>query len=296
MSTDAPIGDPLARNLSPSEDPNSPYFLHHSDGINTVVITPPLSGPNYLSWSRSFTLALSVKNKLGFLDGSITTPAGTSTLYGPWVRCNNIILSWIIHSISQEIASNVCFIGDAKKVWDKLKDRFAQPDNARIYQLQHQLGTIMQGTQSVNEYFTQLNAVWEEIHNYRPSPNCSCGLCTCDALGSVGERQQTDYVFKFLMGLNETYDGIRGQIIIMSPMPSLDKAFSLVLQEERQRQARVAILPAAESCALAASHNQTKKKDKSDLTCYNCGKAGHTKDKCYRLIGFLPDFKHHSSA
>ncbi|KAF5481751.1 hypothetical protein F2P56_002380 [Juglans regia] len=93
------------------------------------------------------------------------------------------------------------------------------------------------------------------------------------------------------MGLNETYDGIRGQILIMSPMPSLDKAFPLILQEERQRQARVAILPAAESCALAASHNQTKKKDKSDLTCYNCGKAGHTKDKCYRLIGFPPDFK-----
>ncbi|KAG6696134.1 hypothetical protein I3842_09G132400 [Carya illinoinensis] len=77
----------------------------------------------------------------------------------------------------------------------------------------------------------------------------------------------------------------------MSPMPPLDKAFSLVLQEERQRQARVAILPAAESCALAASHHQTRKRDKFDITCYNCGKTGHTKDKCYRLIGFPPDFK-----
>lgn len=176
-------------------------------------------------------------------------------------------------------------------MWDKLKSRFAQPDNVRIYHLQQQLGCIVQGTQLVSDYFTQLNAIWEELRNYRPLPFCSCGHCTCDTLSSVGETQQLDYVFKFLMGLNDSYDSIRGHIILMSPMPSLEKTFSLVLQEERQRQARTMVLPAPKSSALAALHVQTKKKDKSEITCYHCGKVGHTKEKCYRLIGFPPNFK-----
>ncbi|KAG6631377.1 hypothetical protein CIPAW_13G088300 [Carya illinoinensis] len=93
------------------------------------------------------------------------------------------------------------------------------------------------------------------------------------------------------MGLNESYEPIRGQIILMSPMPSLDKTFSLVLQEERQRQTRILAMPFPEALALAAYGNQIKRKEKSDLNCFHCGKPGHTKEKCYRLIGFPPNFK-----
>ena len=39
----------------------------------------------------------------------------------------------------------------------------------------------------------------------------------------------------FLMGLNETYAAVRGQILIMDPVPPLSKVFSLLLQDEKQR-------------------------------------------------------------
>ena len=39
----------------------------------------------------------------------------------------------------------------------------------------------------------------------------------------------------FSMGLNETYDAVRGQILLMAPMPPLRKVFSLILQDEKQR-------------------------------------------------------------
>lgn len=101
--------------LSPSENPNSPFFLHHSDNANTVVISPPLTDSNYLSWNRSFTLAISIKNKLGFLDGTIPTPDLSSTLYVSWMRCNNLILSWILNSISKEIDPMFCISVQQKK-------------------------------------------------------------------------------------------------------------------------------------------------------------------------------------
>ena len=39
----------------------------------------------------------------------------------------------------------------------------------------------------------------------------------------------------FLMGLNETYVAVRGQILIMDLVPPLSKVFSLLLQDEKQR-------------------------------------------------------------
>lgn len=38
------------------------------------------------------------------------------------------------------------------------------------------------------------------------------------------------------MGLNDTYSHIRGQILLIDPLPPLNKVFSLLTREERQRQ------------------------------------------------------------
>ena len=37
------------------------------------------------------------------------------------------------------------------------------------------------------------------------------------------------------MGLNESYSAIRGQILLMNPLPDVAKAYSSIVQEEKQR-------------------------------------------------------------
>ena len=37
------------------------------------------------------------------------------------------------------------------------------------------------------------------------------------------------------MGLNDLYSQIKGQILLMDPLPSINKVYSLLIQEERQR-------------------------------------------------------------
>ena len=65
------------------EDPSNPYFLHHGDNQGNVLVSQPLTGQdNYVSWSRAMQLSISIKNKLGFLDGSIQKPSPSDyTLY-----------------------------------------------------------------------------------------------------------------------------------------------------------------------------------------------------------------------
>ncbi|EOX99509.1 Uncharacterized protein TCM_008189 [Theobroma cacao] len=52
--------------ISPNEDLRSPYFLYHTNHHGLVVINPKLTSSNYVTWSRSFMLALSIKYKKYF--------------------------------------------------------------------------------------------------------------------------------------------------------------------------------------------------------------------------------------
>ena len=75
-------------------------------------------------------IALSVKNKLGFIDGSISKPAGNDpNLLSSWIRNNNIVISWILNSISKDISASIIFSESAFEIWLDLKDCFYQSNN-----------------------------------------------------------------------------------------------------------------------------------------------------------------------
>jgi hypothetical protein len=52
----------------------------------------------------------------------------------------------------------------------------------------------------------------------------------------VAEHYHQEYVYQFLMGLNESFAAIRGQILLMEPLPSVNKVFSMITQEEKQQE------------------------------------------------------------
>ena len=56
---------------------SDPYFLHSSDHPGIVLVTKLLNRDNYSTWSHSMGIALSAKNKSGFVDGSIEKPSKT---------------------------------------------------------------------------------------------------------------------------------------------------------------------------------------------------------------------------
>jgi hypothetical protein len=48
-------------------------------------------------------IALSAKNKMCFIDGSFPKPSMFKSYYNAWVRCNDLVVSWILNFISKEI-------------------------------------------------------------------------------------------------------------------------------------------------------------------------------------------------
>jgi hypothetical protein len=47
------------------------------------------------------------------------------------------------------------------------------------------------------------------------------------------DYHEEEYISHFLMGLKEILSHIRGQILLLDPIPPINKVFSLILQEER---------------------------------------------------------------
>jgi len=81
---------------------SNPFFLHNGDSPGAFLVSQPLIGENYNTWSRSMTMALRAKNKLKFVDGTLTKPNDPDGAEA-WTRCNDMILSWILNSLSKEM-------------------------------------------------------------------------------------------------------------------------------------------------------------------------------------------------
>ncbi|KAI4357199.1 hypothetical protein L6164_001164 [Bauhinia variegata] len=102
------------------------------------------------------------------------------------------------------------------------------------------------------------------------------------------------------MGLNESFGSIRGHILLMALLPNVNKAYSMLIHEETQRQIASRTVPfSSESAAMSVPSNQNSNLNPPrsnsskipNVICNYCKKLGHSKDKCYKLHGFPPDFK-----
>jgi hypothetical protein len=121
------------------------------------------------------TMALSAKNKLQFVDGSLPH---SSTLNGPefraWKRCNDTISSWIVNTVSKDIATSILYINNCQDVW---KERFSQKNGPQAFQLQKSKSSLSQDNMSVSSYFTHLKSLCDEFSTYKSF--FSMLLCSC---------------------------------------------------------------------------------------------------------------------
>ena len=151
------------------------------------------------------SIALIVKNKIAFVNGSLVQPITNEPyLRVAWLRANNLILSWLMNSIAKEIRGSLLYFTNAFDIWEELKNRYLKSDGPRVFSLEKSLSSISQNSKSITEYFSEFKALWDEYISYHPIPSCKCGnlnRCSCNILKDLTDRQQSDYVMKFLVGL-----------------------------------------------------------------------------------------------
>ncbi|XP_065865129.1 uncharacterized protein [Euphorbia lathyris] len=212
-----------------------------------------------------------------------------------------MVTSWIVHSVSNQIAQSVIWFDSAADVWNDLKDRFSQGDNIRVSELQKEIQALVQGSLAVNDYYTQLKTLWDELSNYRPLPKCACiPICNCGAILRFRSYKENDQVITFLRGLNANFSTICSQILLQEPLPQLNRVFALAIQHERHLNSYNPLISHIEPTAFVATQtfqprfsqnpNSGFKKPTNGPSklhiCNYCGKEGHMESSSYKKHGY----------
>lgn len=151
------------------------YFLQNSDHPGMNLISPVLTGNNYLTWSRSIKIALGAKTKLGFIDGRCKQLEEKDSRYEQWIKADCMVRYWILNSISKDIVEAFLYVNTARELWEELKERFGECNGPLLYQIQREITTVTQGGMTLTQYYTKLKKCWDELNCLTLVPECSCG-------------------------------------------------------------------------------------------------------------------------
>lgn len=81
--------------INPSDNTSSPYYLHPSNNPGSLLVSKVFVGDNYIAWSCSITITLTVKIKVAFIDDSISAPPiNQRILHTASLRANNLVLAY----------------------------------------------------------------------------------------------------------------------------------------------------------------------------------------------------------
>nr|GEZ07709.1 hypothetical protein [Tanacetum cinerariifolium] len=255
-------------------DFGDPLYLHASDTTGAPLVNIKLSGTeNYNVWSHAMILALETKNKLRFINGKCIRSNSDELLMSQWDRCNSVVLSWILGSVTEELYMGQIFSKLAMEVWDELKETYDKIDGLRQYDVMIKLPE-----------------------------------CTCDANKKFKEHNDLIKLMQFLMGLDDVYCPIRSNLLTRGPLPTIKTAFFIISREESHRGGSSNVSNKTHATSFASNvpnqsnfsnRNRTQNNDfnrgrptrNPNLLCTNYGFTGHTVERCYKITGFPPNFQ-----
>lgn len=263
------------------------YLLGTGDHPGMSLVTVPLTPTNCFGWSDDIINNLIAKGKEGFITGTLPRPNPVDSDYKLWIKIDAMIKAWIKNSISPDLQRAFAFAASSKALWKSIKDKYGQKNGVQLSKLKRTMTNLKQGTLTLTEYYTKIYEIIGEIEIIQPV----CG-CVCDAQQSILNRIDQDNMILFVKGLNDCYEAVRNQILLTDPLPTMSKAYSMVLQIEQQNDAYCS--PELSVCNLdSKKYEQTKKAtdkkrfqiDKKNMVCDFCKRKGHGRDMCSKLHG-----------
>lgn len=269
-------------------DFGDPLYLHASDTVNSTLVNFKLKGTeNYKVWACAMELALETKNKIGFIDGTCIRSETNVVLAKQWDRCNSVVLTWILNSVTEELYLGQIFSKTASVVWQELKETYDKVDGAVMFNLHHKISSLTQNGDSISEYYHKLNSLWRQYDVLVKLPSC-----VCDAAKSFSEHSQLIKLMQFLMGLNDIYQPIRSTILTQDPLPNVKTAFAIISREESHRGLNLTDGFKNQTSSFAAKSSDIKRTSRnSNLLCNKCGRVGHIVERCFEIIGYPESFK-----
>lgn len=132
-----------------------------------------------------------------------------------------------MNTISKELLSDIVYATNVAVVWADLKERFNKVDRSRGYRLHIEIFIIHHDNLSISTYFSRLRLLWDEFDPLVPSLSCEY-----DKSRTYVDHIASLRLFSFLMGLNKVYTQAQSQILIMIPLPCMERAYAIIMADK----------------------------------------------------------------
>ncbi|KAM0826787.1 hypothetical protein ACQ4PT_068640 [Festuca glaucescens] len=249
-----------------------------------------LSGPgNYISWAHHARLILSSHGH----DDLLTADENVKEKGSANKQVNDRVLVWLLGSMEPSVREQVETMTSVAEVWSSLETQFAGKSNKmQANRIMHELVNLKQHSRSVTEYAGEMKRLYRDLHYYHPfEPLDKKDL-------AIHHKWFEPIVSKiFLDGLDEKIN-LRRQLIFSNPAwPPLEDIVASVLEEETRLNGENGDNQKSEDARAAMSlqslHTSSRGvyDDKNNWFCDYCKKKGHTKEKCFKLHGFPPNWQ-----
>ncbi|CAA0830197.1 Unknown protein, partial [Striga hermonthica] len=109
------------------------------------------------------------------------------------------------------------------------------------------ISNFAQGNLTVTSYYTKRKCLWDDYACIVAVPECNCG-----AEKAYSDHDSETKLMQFLMGLNDIFEPVKNQILLMEPLPTINRAYSMILKVEKQKSVHSLVQEGLDSSVMLA--------------------------------------------
>ncbi|KAK3013785.1 hypothetical protein RJ639_010144 [Escallonia herrerae] len=199
-------------------------------------------------------------------------------------------------SMSPEIMKRYIRLPTARDIWKALSKAFYDgSDELQVFVLSQRAFSAKQSGRTLSAYYGELTEIFGELDH-----RDKVIMESENDVESYRKSVQRQRVHIFLAGLDGEFEQVHAEILRKDPIPELEACHALIRRESVRRTNMVEESERTEASAMVTryrpSQNQpkpTNAADKSTYKCTHCNQNGHTKNRCYELMGY-PEWWDHN--
>lgn len=175
----------------------------------------------------------------------------------------------------------------AAEIWEAVgKTLYDGSDETQLYELNRRSFNTRKNGRALPTYYNELVSIFQEIDTRLTAPEE-----TVDETVTVNKTITRLRVHIFLAGLDPDFSQARSEILRKDPPLSLESSYAYIRRDFSQRQTMEEKKVESDNMVHLASRNIPQKGKnttgkKNNFSCTHCGEEGHSKQRCYEIIGY----------
>lgn len=197
---------------------------------NQVIETSPLmvnvklNDRNYAIWSKLMGMFIKGRGRGNHITGQPPAPSSSDPKFQTWDAIDNAVKGWIINSIEPTLVPNFLQYPTAQSLWEGLEATYNSGTNyLQIFELMTRASQTKQGNQTLEQYYSNLQAIWAEIDQRQPNK-----FTGDENIQLYNRLTQEGRLYQFLAGVNDRFDPVKRDTLNQDPLPSLAAAYATI--------------------------------------------------------------------